>query len=492
LSATEWTDIGGTPLLPPSVTFQGDRWTTEALADTAAAWHAHLARSLSPTATAVAIVMQSHPQTIALLFAVSALQRPVVLLHPDPATWRSAPPFPPAMPVVLAPIAAHFREPLRAAGLSAVVVPDAPAGTGAPRPRFFATHGFVVFTSGSMGAPKPTFRSTRGMLQAARTISETYGLPAGGRIAGCLALATSFGLTQNIVLPAILGGHLGLLDRFDHRSLLNLFAEERFDYWPGTALMADLLARAPLDQWAGRAPQICNISSGHLPERVYERFLERFGVPLRQSYGRSECSFITSETAPEDHIRPDTVGVPSPGVEIRCGESPDDPVPAGSPGRIWIRCPWHSEGYGYPPDVEPIARPDGWCASEDVGMLTTGGRLVLLGRIDDCFKTTGGFLVSPSLIVGALRGDPAVIDAAVVPIRGRSGTVIGVMVVAHDGTKAADIRALARRALPAWLRPAVVGIRPSIPCLPSGKHDRTACIRLLEAQLANEVHGAFS
>ena len=474
----------GTPLLPPSVSFQGARWTGEALADTAAVWHAHLRGSLSPTATAVAIVMQTHPQTIALLFAVSALELPVVLLHPDPATWRSAPPFPGAMPVVLPPVAAHFRDPLRAAGLSAAVVPDAPAPSGARHPRFLAMPGFVIFTSGSTGAPKPTFRSTRGVLQVARTIIETYRVPAGGRVAGCLALATSFGLTQNIVLPSVLGGHVGLLDRFDHRSLLDLFAEEHFDYWPGTALMADLLVRAPLDGWSGRAPAICNISSGHLAESVYRRFLERFGVPLRQSYGRSECSFITSETAPPEKIRPETVGSQSPGVEIRCGESPDRPVPAGSAGRIWIRCGWHSEGYGYPPHVEPMARPDGWCPTEDLGMLTAEGRLVILGRIDDCFKTTGGFLVSPALVAGTLREDPAVIDAAVVPIRARGGSVIGIVTVATEGVGAADVRALARRMLPAWLRPAVVAIRPSIPSLPSGKHDRPACIRLLEAEMA--------
>jgi acyl-CoA synthetase (AMP-forming)/AMP-acid ligase II len=48
----------------------------------------------------------------------------------------------------------------------------------------------------------------------------------------------------------------------------------------------------------------------------------------------------------------------------------------------------------------------------------------------------------------------------------------------------ADIRALARRALPASLRPAVVALRPTIPSLPTGKHDRAACIELLESELA--------
>lgn len=471
-------------LLPPSVSFLGTEWSAEHLADLAAGWYVRLAHSVTPGTAAVAVVMQSHPECIALLFALSALPVPVVLLHPDPASWRSTPPFPAAMPVLLAPAAAEFERPLSEAGLSATVLP-AMAGAGRhPRPPFLSTPGFVIFTSGSTGAPKPTFRSTRGLLQAASAIVATYGLPRGARVAGCLALATSFGLTQNIVLPAMLGGRLALLDRFDHRSLLNLFAEAPVDYWPGTALMADLLVRAPVGGLMGRAPAVCHLSSGHLPVQVYRRFVERFGVPLRQSYGRSECSFITAETAPVDRIRPETVGHPTPGVELRCGDTPDEALPAGVAGRIWIRCPWHSEGYGYPPNLEPIARADGWAATEDLGCITAEGRLVILGRVDDCFKTTGGFLVSPPLVAGALRDHPDVVDVAVVPVPGRSGVVIGVLVAARGRVGRAEIHALARQALPAWLRPAVVAIRRDIPSLVTGKHDRAACIRVLEAEMA--------
>ncbi len=470
-------------LLPPSVTFRGTEWSAELLADLATEWHARLAESIDPGAGAVAVVMQSHPESIALLFALSGLSMPVVLLHPDPASWQSAPPFPGLMPVLLTPAAADFERPLVEAGLSPIVL-HAISGGGRPWPPFLSTPGFVIFTSGSTGVPKPTFRSTRGLLRAAGAIAATYGLPRGARVAGCLPLATSFGLTQNIVLPAMLRGRLSLLDRFDHRSLLNLFAETPVGYWPGTALMADLLVRAPLGTWRGRAPTVCHVSSGHLPVQVYRRFLERFGVPLRQSYGRSECSFITAETAPVDEIRPETVGYPTPGVELRCGETPDDPLPAGVGGRIWIRCPWHSEGYGYPPTLEPSVRADGWSATEDLGCITAEGRLVILGRVDDCFKTTGGILVSPPLVAGALRDHPDVVDAAVVPVAGRSGVVIGVLVAARGGVGRAEIHALARQVLPAWLRPAVVAIRRNIPNLVTGKHDRAACIRLLEAEMA--------
>jgi bile acid-coenzyme A ligase len=216
---------------------------------------------------------------------------------------------------------------------------------------------------------------------------------------------------------------------------------------------------------------------------VYRGFLERFGVPIRQSYGRTECSFITSDAGPVAEIRPETVGFPSPGVEICCGDSPEAPAPAGEPGRIWIRSPWHSEGYGYPPRLEPLGRPDGWCITEDLGLLDADGRLTILGRVDDCFKTAGGYLVSATRVASAVRGHPGVIDAVAVPVQRRGAAVVGVVAAARDGITADDVFAQARAALPGWSQPAVVAVRAEIPALVTGKHDREACIRLLETEL---------
>ena len=466
-------------LLPPDITFQGRDWSGETLAGMATGWHARVVERLPAAPDAVAVVARSHPETFALLFALSALPAPVVLLHPEPSTWRSDPPFPTVMPVFLTPATAGFAPALEKAGLSAIALPAPGGGTGPP-PAFFSAPGFVIFTSGSTGTPKPGFRSVRGLLLVVRTITEAYGLPRGARIAACLPLAASFGLSHNFLLSAYLGGHIGLLERFDYRSLLNLFAQGEYDYWPGTALMADLLARAPLYGGSGRAPAICHVSAGHVAATVYDQFLARFGVPIRQSYGRTECGFITAETAPLAEIQPETVGFPSPGVEICCGETPETAIPPGEPGRVWIRSPWHSEGYGYPPHVEPIARADGWSGTEDVGTLTPEGRLILLGRLDDCFKTSGGYLVSPAQVANALRTHPGVLDSVVVPVSRRGAAVIGVLVAAREGVGVPEIHAVASRTLPAWLQPAIVAVRPQIPALITGKHDRAAVIRLLE------------
>ena len=62
----------------------------------------------------------------------------------------------------------------------------------------------------------------------------------------------------------------------------------------------------------------------------------------------------------------------------------------------------------------------------------------------------------------------------------RGAAVIGVLVAAREGVGVPDIHAVASRTLPAWLQPAIVAVRPQIPALITGKHDRAAVIRLLE------------
>jgi len=66
-----------------------------------------------------------------------------------------------------------------------------------------------------------------------------------------------------------------------------------------------------------------------------------------------------------------------------------------------------------------------------VGTLTPEGRLILLGRLDDCFKTSGGYLVSPAQVANALRAHPRVLDSVVVPVPLGGAAVIGVLVAAR-------------------------------------------------------------
>src|SRR5262245_62163457 len=215
-------------------------------------------------ATLTALPLGNQPDAVALFFALSALPWPVVVLPPDPRAWRSAPPLPAATPIFLPPSLASLAKSEEALARPVVALPDLrPSSSPTPLVAFLTTPGFVNFTSGSTGLPKPVSISTRSFLVQTAAIIGACQPSAADAVAGSLPLSTHYGLGQALFLPTVLGSALGLLERFDHRSLLNLFGSARYTYWAGTPLMADLLGRAsgPVPV---HVPRICHISAGRL------------------------------------------------------------------------------------------------------------------------------------------------------------------------------------------------------------------------------------
>lgn len=467
---------------PPPIVFGGRRWPSGELAELAGGWLDPIEEAIPPSAPVAAMLMSNHPESVALFFALSTLPIPVAIYHADPRAWRSEPALPPGTPIFLAP-SLRSRVPAEdPPGVRLVRLPGRPGAAARRRPRpFLACPGFVSFTSGSTGLPKPVYILTRSYVRQTEAVVEAAGLAAGSAVAGSLPLASHYGLGQALLLPALLGAELGLVERFDHRSLLGLFASGTYAYWAATPLMADVLARAPL---AGAVPAMaptCHVSAGRLAGRTVHAFAKRFGVTLRPSYGQTENGFICVDSAPPHEIRADCVGRPAPGIEVRVGDDPLAPLPAGRAGRVWFRSPWYMEGYGFPPRLAPREERDGWWPTADVGSVEPSGHLKLAGRMDDCFKSAAGYLVNPGEIANALLAHPRVTDAAVVALPPLDAPAVGAVVESDGPLEAADLRLTAAGLLPAWLHPRTVVIVPAIPRLPGGKVDRAACRALLEA-----------
>jgi acyl-CoA synthetase (AMP-forming)/AMP-acid ligase II len=465
---------------PPSISFEGRLWPSEEMAGIAAGWLERVHAAIPRDARLTALPLPNRPDAIALFFTLSSLPLPVAVLPPDPRAWRTSPAIPATTPIFLPPSLADLAiagEPL---GLRTIVLPEARPASRLPRPlAFLSTPGMVNFTSGSTGLPKPVYILTRSFVLQTEAIVRACHLSEDSAVAASLPLATHYGLGQALLLPTMLGASLGLVERFDHRALLRLFASRVYTYWAGTPLMADMLARAPASQPTPPVPSICHISAGRLSVRVFRAFLERFGVPLRPNYGQTENGFITVDTSPPDEIRPDSVGRAAPGIEVRIGDDPLDPYPPGRLGRVWFTSPWYMEGYGFPPALSPREGRQGWWPTQDLGLLDDAGYLTLAGRADDCFKTSGGYLVNPGEIINALMSHAGVVDVVVLPVPDASGPVIGALVERDGSVDAEELRVIATRRLAPWLQPQIVCVTDRLPRLAGGKADRQACERIL-------------
>ena len=461
----------------PDILAHGRWWSGDELDAIAGGWRAAVLDALGDRARPIAAALPASPEAVALFAALTSLPSPVILLSHEARAWRTEPAIPIGTPLVLLPTLAPLAPEAEKLGLVPLVLPDATerrVGGGPVVP--LDGPGVVLFTSGSTGAPKPVFHTRTTVLEWVESRIASMGLPPGAGVVMEASPAYGQGLTY-LLTAIVLGGALGLLDPRDHRLALTALAEPAFGCWRVTPHFADALSRCVLTG-PPIVPAVCILSSP-VSRALFDAFLDRFGVPLRQAYSSTETGTVALDNAAPADVQPETVGHPLPGVEIRIGDHPGGPRPSGELGRVWVRNPWQMAGYGFPPHVERPGDVDGWWPTLDLGMLRADGRLALAGRLDDAIRTRDSRVVNLAYVAASLRGVEGVTDALVVPLDSATGRTFGAVIECEPGLTMGALRAKLADTLPPWSWPRTLELVPALPRLPNGKPDRRACATLL-------------
>ena len=133
------------------------------------------------------------------------------------------------------------------------------------------------------------------------------------------------------------------------------------------------------------------------------RFFRAIGLNLKQVYGQTECSGICV-LHPDDDVRPETVGKPTPGTRVRISED----------GEILVSSPSVFLGYYKNAEATAQALDDGWLRTGDAGLLEEDGHLVVIDRLKDVLKLGDGSRFSAALIENKLKFSPYVREAVAV------------------------------------------------------------------------------
>ena len=133
------------------------------------------------------------------------------------------------------------------------------------------------------------------------------------------------------------------------------------------------------------------------------RFFHALGVNLKQIYGQTEISGISTIHRQED-VKYDTVGVPIPETEIKISEE----------GEILSKSPSLFKGYWKNREATEETLRDGWLHSGDAGYFTEDGHLVCIDRVKDLMKLSNGTKFSPLFIENKLKFCPYIVEAVVV------------------------------------------------------------------------------
>jgi len=135
------------------------------------------------------------------------------------------------------------------------------------------------------------------------------------------------------------------------------------------------------------------------------RWYQSLGVPLREGWGMTETCGGGSFN-PGNKVKPGSVGLPGPGVEMRI--APDT-------HEIQLRGQNVIMGYlNLPEKTAETIDSEGWLHTGDVGRVDDEGYFYITDRMKDIIITAGGKNVTPSEWENELKFSPYVTDAVVI------------------------------------------------------------------------------
>ncbi len=165
--------------------------------------------------------------------------------------------------------------------------------------------------------------------------------------------------------------------------------------------LGEFFVYGPLKNRMGMSKMKVGYTAGEAIGPEIFSFYRSLGLNLKQLYGQTEATVYIS-AQPDGEIRADTVGTPSPDVEIEIAES----------GEVMYRSPGVFVGY-YKNDeaTKETKTKDGWVHTGDAGFIDGEGHLRIIDRAKDVGKLKDGSLFAPKYVENKLKFFPNIKEA---------------------------------------------------------------------------------
>lgn len=280
----------------------------------------------------------------------------------------------------------------------------------------------LCYTSGTTGQPKGVISTHRNIVIGQCWLGALeWELSSNDRMPCVTPMAHRIGIARLAGSFAI-GSTLILQEQFDPAETVELIETEQITHVGVVPTIARMLL-----PYIEKNPSACKTMLGMLATG------EAFPVPLKEKlfaalpnfrlysfYSQTEAGLVSCLKPDEQMTRPDSIGLPANGVDVRLVDHELNDVASGEPGEVLVRC-------GAPGDItvmrEYFKRPndnaevftDGWLRTGDLARRDQDGYLYFVDRLKDMI-ISGGLNIYSRVVEDALESHPAISEAAVIGV----------------------------------------------------------------------------
>ncbi|MCL2585807.1 MAG: acyl--CoA ligase [Streptosporangiales bacterium] len=282
------------------------------------------------------------------------------------------------------------------------------------------------------------------------------------------------GLTSLGFVP-LSGARLVTQYKWDLEEARDIISTERITSVSGVpSVLRQLVADAASHPAAYKSVLGIAMGGAPIPPELVTRIGDgTFDVPVAPSngYGLTETTSAVVGNSGADYVaRPDSVGRPVPGADVRVvdpGTGRD--VPGGEVGELWFYGPNIVRGYWNKPEATAAAFTDGWFRTGDLGRVDDGW-VYVVDRLKDVI-IRGGENIYCAEVEAVLFDHPGIEDAAVVGIPDPAlGEEAVAVIVGDPDLTAEEVRRHVAGRLAAFKVPAHVVVRTEpLPRTATGK-----------------------
>jgi acyl-[acyl-carrier-protein]-phospholipid O-acyltransferase/long-chain-fatty-acid--[acyl-carrier-protein] ligase len=278
-----------------------------------------------------------------------------------------------------------------------------------------------------------------------------------------------FGLTVDFWLPLLIGASMVTYPNpLEYTTVSDLTREYKATFIAATpSFFYGYLQKSKQGDFA--TIRFAISGADKLPEKIYEGFMKKHGIPVYEGYGATETSPVISATFTGQH-KVGSIGKPIPGVQVRIVDINTDKIlGANAEGKVLVKGDLVMEGYLGDLEETSLRIHNGWYDTGDIGMFDDDGYLWHKGRLKRFVKVGGEMvsLVKVENLLSSLLPENVICCVVDVPNPTKGADVVAA--VATGDFDMHKVLKQLKKELPAIAVPRQFYVIEDIPMMASGK-----------------------